>query len=130
MKVINIKDLEGTDREVHCPKGGFISTRFLLESDRMGFTLTRTYIPKGEPQHWHYKNHLEACLCIKGYGKLQNVETLEVHDIKPGVMYALDKNDEHMFQALKDTILICVFNPPLTGKEVHKKDGSYERTEK
>jgi L-ectoine synthase len=125
MKIISIYKLAGTRREVHCPHGGFISTRFLLESDGMGFTVTRTFIPKGDPQYWHYKNHLEACLCIKGHGKLQDVKTLKVYDIKPGIMYALDKNDAHFFQALKDTVLICVFNPPLKGREVHGKDGSY-----
>lgn len=127
MKVINVIDLFDTDREVDCPKGGFKSLRFLLESDGMGYTLTKTYIPKGPPQFWHYKNHLETCFCIKGVGILKNLTDGKEYEIRPGIAYALDKNDPHTFHALEDTQLICVFNPPLTGREVHREDGSYDK---
>jgi L-ectoine synthase len=40
-------------------------------------------------------------------------------------MYALDKHDVHYVKALEDTVLISVFNPPVTGREVHDADGSY-----
>jgi L-ectoine synthase len=40
-------------------------------------------------------------------------------------MYALDKHDKHFFKALEPVVLICVFNPPLAGNEVHQADGSY-----
>jgi L-ectoine synthase len=126
MIVVDIADIAGTEREVRCPKGGFVSTRFLLESDGMGFTLTHTFIPKGMPQTWHYKNHLEACYCVSGEGRLGNLETGETVSILPSTMYALDKHDRHLFMALEDTVLICVFNPPLKGREVHGEDGSYE----
>lgn len=126
MKVLSVKDVAGTTREVKCPNGGFVSSRLLLESDRMGFTLTHTFIPKGMPQTWHYKNHLEACYCVSGEAKLGNLETGETFNIGPGDMYALDKHDRHLFMALEDTVLICVFNPPLKGAEVHREDGSYE----
>jgi len=125
MKIVNVEELIGTDREVDCPKGGFKSLRILLEEDGMGYTLTKTLIPKGEPQKWHYKHHLETCLCISGGGTLKSLETGEEHAIYPGVAYVLDKHDPHTFQAIRDTILICVFNPPLKGREVHKSDGSY-----
>lgn len=127
MKIIDVANLYGTDREVNCPKGGFKSLRFLLEKDGMGFTVTKTIIPKGPPQKWHYKKHFEACLCIEGAGQLINLKTNEDHLIGPGEMYVLDKHDPHTFQALSErVVLICVFNPPLKGREVHKEDGSYE----
>lgn len=125
MKVKRLDDMATVGREIHCPKGGFVSSRFLLESDGMGFTLTHTFIPKGMPQTWHYKNHLEACYCISGEAVLGNMETGEKFKIEPGTMYALDKHDKHLFMALEDTCLICVFNPPLKGEEVHGEDGSY-----
>ncbi len=125
MKVVDVEDLYGTDREVDCPKGGFKSLRYLLESDGMGYTVTMTEIPKGEPQMWHYKNHLETCVCIYGHAILINLETRERFRIRPGMAYVLDKHDRHSFQALVDTQLICIFNPPLKGREVHKQDGSY-----
>lgn len=125
MKVISITNIVGTSRDVHCPKGGFNSQRLLLASDGMGFSLHKTIIPAGEPQRWHYKHHLEACYCVEGYGVLRNLSTGEEHEIRPGVLYALDQHDDHTFQALEETVLISVFNPPVTGAEVHREDGSY-----
>ena len=125
MKVIEFDDIKGTDREVHCPKGGFISYRYLLESDKCGYTITRTFIPKGMPQTWHYTRHIESCYCVSGKATLGNLATGEQFDIRPGTLYALDKHDRHLFMALEDTTLICVFNPPLKGPEVHGEDGSY-----
>lgn len=112
--------------KVKCPQGGFVSERFLLAKDGMGFSLHRTLIPKGEPQHWHYKNHLEACYCVSGGGRLVNLKTRQEFVITPDTLYALDEHDDHTFQALEDTVLISVFNPPVTGKEVHQEDGSYK----
>lgn len=129
MKVIIVDTLFDTEREVNCPKGGFKSMRLLLESDGMGYTMTKTFIPKSPPQFWHYKNHLETCYCIKGRGLLKNLATGQVHLITKDVAYALDQHDAHTFEALEDTELICVFNPPLTGREVHDEDGSYKRSE-
>ena len=124
MKVVEIRDLQKTDREV---KGtGFTSFRFLLEKDEMGFGVHKTVIPKGGPYRWHYKEHLEACYCISGKGILHNKETKKTYIIQPDTMYALDDHDDHTFEALEDVVLISVFNPPVTGKEVHKADGSYE----
>ena len=37
----------------------------------------------------------------------------------------LNKHDAHWFEAHEETILICVFNPPLIGQEVHDPFGSY-----
>lgn len=126
MKVVNVMNLHKTEREVHCPKGGFTSIRMLVKSDNMGFGMTRTTIhPTKDWQMWHYKNHLEACYCISGHGELKDSKG-NVHEIKPGVLYALDKHDKHYFKAGERVILICVFNPPLIGPEVHKEDGSYE----
>lgn len=127
MKVTRNSDIAHTNREVHCPQGGFVSFRYLLERDGMGFSLHHTEIPvTPEPQHWHYKNHLEACYCVSGRGWLVNLKTRERFYIKANTMYALDSHDDHTFQALEPVVLISVFNPPLTGKEVHNADGSYD----
>lgn len=125
MKVIKLCEIIGTPRQVRCPKGGFISNRFLLESDGMGYTITKTTVPPGEPQHWHYKHHLESCYCVKGRGILTNLATGERRMISPDTLYVLDAHDDHTFQAFEMVDLICVFNPPLTGQEVHQADGSY-----
>lgn len=123
MKVRTIKEIQKTERDVEGK--GFRSLRLLLEKDGMGFSLHKTLIPKGVPQHWHYKNHLEACFCIQGRGILNNLDTGEEYEIVPDTIYILDKHDNHTFKAIEDVILISVFNPPVTGKEVHNSDGSY-----
>ena len=42
-------------------------------------------------------------------------------DIKPGMLYALDRHDAHFLIAdpAGDMVLISVFNPPLRGDERH-----------
>jgi len=129
MKVVNIKKLTGTDRDVHCPNGGFRSVRGLLASDGMGFSVHKTIIPPGGAQHWHYKHHYEACYCIDGVGVLTNLATMEEHTITPDVMYVLDQHDDHTFRAITPVVLISIFNPPCTGHEVHGPDGSYSPAE-
>ena len=125
MLVIKQIDIEGTDREVHCPNGGFTSFRFLVKRDGMGFGLHKTVVPAGDRQHWHYKHHKEACYCIAGKGYLTCGKTGERFEIVPDTIYVLDNHDEHWFQAVEDIVLISVFNPPLEGREVHGMDGSY-----
>lgn len=125
MKIVKLEDVARTDRQVECPHGGFTSMRFLLEKDGMGFSVHKTLIPKGPPQHWHYTRHLEACYCVSGKGLLTNLETMRQHEIVPDTLYALDNNDDHWFQAIEDVVLISIFNPPVRGSEVHKEDGSY-----
>ena len=124
MKVIKTAELSD-DRIVECPNGGFTSNRILLESDGMGYSLTKTVIPPNGKQFWHYKKHLESCYCVMGEGEITSIDTGKSHQILPDTTYVLDKNDAHYFEAFETVVLICVFNPPLTGQEVHQEDGSY-----
>jgi len=129
MKIVKIADITGTEREVKCPNGGFTSNRILLESDGMGFGMTKTVIPPNGAQHWHYTNHLESCYCVSGKGELTNLATGEKHLIEPDTTYVLDRHDDHTFEAFETVTLICVFNPPLVGLEVHQADGSYQSSD-
>jgi quercetin dioxygenase-like cupin family protein len=125
MKVVKVSELP-KERIVQCPNGGFVSHRILLESDKMGYTMTKTVIPPNGKQFWHYKNHLESCYCVSGRGEVTNGLTgAKVYQIEPDTTYILDEHDPHWFEAFEETVLICVFNPPLTGREVHGPDGSY-----
>lgn len=126
MKVITLDQVIRDGKDVKCPSGGFVSYRYLLAKDGMGFSLHKTMIPRGEQRHWHYKKHQEACFCVSGLGLLTNIETGMVYEIRPDSCYALDNHDDHLFQAITDVVLISVFNPPVTGGEVHNEDGSYE----
>lgn len=126
MKVKQIKDLIGTDSEVPFDNGNNVSIRPVLAKDGLGFSVHKTIIPKGGPYHWHYTHHLEACYCIQGKGVLKDLKTKVEYNITPDTIYLLDNHDDHTFEALEDIILISIFNPPVTGKEVHREDGSYD----
>ncbi|MDY7094182.1 MAG: ectoine synthase [Acidobacteriota bacterium] len=124
MKIVKLSDLEGTDREVNSP-GGWTSYRFLLAGDGMGFSMHETVFPPGLEFPMWYKHHLEAVYCYQGTGQILNRDTGETHDIAPGTLYALDKHDKHTLKAITELRLVCVFNPPVTGREMHDEDGAY-----
>ncbi|MEX0286008.1 MAG: ectoine synthase [Paracoccaceae bacterium] len=114
----------GTDRDVKGP--GWNSRRLLLAPDGMGFSMTDTIIEKGAVLELEYTHHLEACYCIAGRGQIRAVGDETWQTIEPFTLYALDQHDRHVVQATDaDLRLVCVFNPPLSGQEVHRDDGSY-----
>ena len=47
------------------------------------------------------------------------------HELKPGVLYALNAHDRHIVRPRTDIVTACVFNPPVTGREVHDETGAY-----
>jgi len=101
------------------------SVRMLLADDGMGFSFHITTIQAGSEHTFHYKNHFESVYCISGSGAITDLATGETHQIRPGVMYALNLHDKHTVTCTEELVLACVFNPPVTGKEVHQADGSY-----
>jgi L-ectoine synthase len=123
MIVRSIEDLRGTAREVKAPT--WTSTRLLLRSDRMGFSFHETIIRAGTETRMWYKNHVEAVYCIEGEGVLEDLTDGRTYHIRPGVMYALDNHERHVVRAHTDLRLLCVFNPPCTGQEVHDAQGAY-----
>jgi len=125
MIVRHIDEITGSEREVHAANGNWTSRRMLLASDGMGFSFHETLIYEGTETLIWYKNHLEAVYCIEGEGEIETTGDSRIYPIRPGTMYALNRNDRHYLRASKTMRLICVFNPPLTGSETHDRDGSY-----
>lgn len=123
MIVRTLDEIIDTENDV---KGeNWVSRRFLLKKDGMGFSFHETTIHAGTETHIWYKNHLEAVYCVGGEGEIETIADGKVYPIKDGTMYALNEHDEHYLRATSDLRLICVFNPPLTGQEVHDEDGVY-----
>lgn len=121
-----VRDLESArmgDRLVN--SNGWDSTRLLLAGDEMGFSFHITRIHEGTSHVFHYKHHFESVYCISGEGSIEELDTGVVHQIRPGVMYALNLNDKHRLTAKNEMVMACCFNPPVTGNEVHREDGSY-----
>lgn len=123
--VRTLEDVKGTEREVKAENGNWVSHRLLLRHEEMGFSFHDTTIFAGTETFIWYKNHLEAVYCVAGEGEIENLETGVTHEIRDGMMYALNAHQRHNLRASKDLRLICVFNPALTGTEVHDREGAY-----
>ena len=123
MIVRTLDDVRGTTADV--TGDGWRSLRMLTRDDRMGFTLTYTTLEPGMDSTLQYRNHLEGCLCISGRMQIEDLEDDTVHELVEGSLYALDRHDRHRVRVLEPTVLICVFNPALTGTETHDEHGGY-----
>jgi L-ectoine synthase len=123
MIVRKLDEITGSARVVDTPN--WKSRRLLLRDDGMGFSLHDTTIRAGTSTRMCYRHHLEAVYCVGGRGRIEDLETGEVHPIADGTVYALDGNEEHILTAETEMRMVCVFNPPLVGPEVHDETGAY-----
>lgn len=132
MIIRHFNDIRMSPRAVHAET--WSSFRLLTRDDGMGFSLHETWIHAGTETPIWYKHHLEAVYCIEGEGEIEPVGddgqgNGQPVPIRPGMMYALNNNDRHLLRASSRLRLICVFNPPLRGDEVHGPDGAYTAAE-
>ena len=125
MIVRHLEAAERTERRVTA--ANWESTRLLLKADGMGFSLHVTTIRAGTATPMWYRHHLEAVFCMEGEGQVETDDGA-VHHLRPGTLYALDRHDRHVLRATTRMRMLCVFNPPLLGKEVHDADGAYPTT--
>ncbi|OLO26247.1 L-ectoine synthase [Alkalihalophilus pseudofirmus] len=123
MIVRSLEDLKEMGQDIE--GGNWRSRRFLLKKDNMRYSLNDTIIRAGTETHIWYKNHLEAVYCIEGEGEVETIDDGKVYSIKAGTMYALNKHDNHYLRAKTDMRMVCVFSPPLTGRETHDEEGVY-----
>ncbi|MFA7584798.1 MAG: ectoine synthase [Novosphingobium sp.] len=123
MFIRKIHDVRASDRNV--VTDGWESVRLLLKDDGMGFSFHITTMYAGKELRMHYKHHLESVYVLSGYGSIEDLKTGVVHPLEPGTLYALDAHDEHIVRPITDIVTACVFNPPVTGREVHDETGAY-----
>lgn len=123
MKIRRLEDVENTDADVRAET--WKSRRLLLAGDGMGFSVHDTVLYAGTETHMHYQNHLEAVYCIEGEAEIEDLATGDRHRIVPGTIYALDDHDRHVLRVVEEFRAVCVFNPPITGREVHDENGAY-----
>lgn len=126
MIVRQLSEAERSARRIVSPDGNWESTRMLLKGDNMGFSFHITTIYAGADFRMHYQNHLESVYCVSGEGEVETLADNKRYPISPGTLYVLDKHDEHILRAHTELKMACVFNPPLSGKEVHNEQGAYE----
>ena len=123
MIVRTLADIEGTDRAVEGPT--FVSRRFVLADDKVGFSFHDTVLYAGTVTKMWYQNHIEAVYCIEGEGELEDLDNETTYQIGPGTLYLLNGHERHILRAATDLRMMCVFNPPLTGNELHDENGTY-----
>jgi L-ectoine synthase len=121
--VRNLGQIAGGERDVH--GDGWRSQRLLLRDDEMGFSLSETTVEAGAELRLHSRHPLEACYCISGSAEIEELETGARHAIGPGTVYALDRHDRHVLRVTGELHLVCVFTPPLSGRETHDAEGGY-----
>ncbi|MFQ5344899.1 MAG: ectoine synthase [Mariprofundus sp.] len=125
MIVRHLKDILDSDRDVRASNGNWESRRLILNDDAVGFSLHDTIIHAGTETLLWYKHHIEAVYCIEGEGEVKTTEDGKVYPIAAGSVYLLNGNERHWLRARTTMRMVCVFNPPVTGNEVHDADGAY-----
>lgn len=123
MIVKHLQDVIGTENDVDTETWN--ARRLLLRKDGMGFSLHDTIIKEGTETYIWYANHLEAVYCISGEGEIEDLDNNITYPITPGTLYALNGHEKHYLRAKKEMRMVCVFNPPVTGREVHDENGVY-----
>ncbi|MFZ4144845.1 ectoine synthase [Streptomyces griseoincarnatus] len=120
-----LEEIEDTVRHVRAASGTWESKRLVLARDRAGFSLHVTTLYAGTQTTMRYTHHVEAVLCLEGEAELTDEDSGEKHWITPGTVYLLDGHERHTMRPKTDVRCVCVFSPPLTGREDHDADGAY-----
>ncbi len=123
MIVRTLEEARQTERRV--TSDNWESVRLVLQNDKMGFSFHITTIYANTETHIWYQNHFESVYCISGRGEIETLSDHKIHPIEPGTIYVLDQHDEHLLRASSEMQLACVFNPALSGHEVHDENGVY-----
>ncbi|WP_330179956.1 ectoine synthase [Nocardia sp. NBC_01503] len=123
MIVRTTAEITGTDRDV--AEAGWRSKRIVLGGDGVGFSFHETTIEAGTEHEFHYLNHVEAVWLVEGTGTLEDLDNGVTYELGPGSMYLLNGHEKHRLRTDTRMRMLCVFNPPVTGQEVHDEHGVY-----
>jgi L-ectoine synthase len=125
MIVRTTEEITGTERDV--ADKDWRSKRIILAGDGVGFSFHETTINANSVSEFHYRHHVEAVWVVEGSGTLTDLETGRDYPLRPGTMYLLDGHERHRVVCDDQLRMLCVFNPPVTGNEVHDETGSYPK---
>lgn len=110
-----VASLIGTPRDVHGE--GWRSRRLLLAEDGTGYSLHETTLEAGIELRFAYARHRETVYCVEGEGSIREVATGRTLALVPGTMYSAGIGEEHAVSTSTEMKLLCVFTPPLAGRE-------------
>lgn len=123
MIVRRIDDITGTKNHVDTP--GWYSRRIVTAHDRVGFSVGETVLRAGSVNDFWYANHVEAVYIVSGEGELYDKDNDKTYKLGPGSIYVLNGHERHQLRPRTEMRTVCVFNPPVTGREVHDENGVY-----
>lgn len=123
MLVRHLAELENTDADVQTEN--WRSKRIVLAQEKVGFSVHETTLYAGTVNDFWYANHIEAVFIVEGEGEVLDKATGTVHQLAPGSLYLLNNHDKHQVRPRTQMRTVCVFNPPVTGREVHDEHGVY-----
>lgn len=123
MLVRNVRDIEDTDADIKTEN--WRSKRIILAKEKAGFSVHETTLYAGTVNDFWYANHIEAVFVVEGEGEITDHGTGRTHRLAPGSLYLLNDHDKHQVRPKTDMRTVCVFNPPVTGREVHDENGVY-----
>src|SRR5699024_10041590 len=123
MLVRSLSDIEDTDADIKSDT--WRSKRLILAKERMCFSILEITQYEGTERYFWYPNHIEAVVITHGEGEVEDLATCAVHHPAPGTLYLLRDHAKHMVRVRKAIRCVCVFNPPVTGREVHDEYGVY-----
>ncbi|CAM3800101.1 ectoine synthase [Occultella aeris] len=123
MLVRTITEITDTDADIKTEN--WRSKRIILAKEGVGFSVHETTLYAGTVNDFWYANHIEAVFIVEGEGEITDLATGETHQLAPGSLYLLNDHDKHQVRPRTQMRTVCVFNPPVTGREVHDEDGVY-----
>ena len=123
MFVRRLDELRAAGEEKVVANGGARTVRMLAKRDELGFSLSDVRLSAGQDNKLWYKNHWEVNYVLDGCAKVSAVNTDEVFEINPWSLYIVGPADPHRFESITDVHVLSLFEPPLTGTEVHDADG-------
>jgi L-ectoine synthase len=121
--VRTLAEIEDTEADIKTPN--WRSKRIVLAKEKVGFSVHETTLYAGTVNDFWYANHVEAVFVVDGEGEITNQETGETFPLRPGTLYLLNGHERHQVRPKTDIRTVCVFNPPVTGREVHDENGVY-----
>ncbi|ALE79363.1 ectoine synthase [Pseudonocardia alni] len=125
MIVRTIDEITDTERDVVSEDQQWRSKRIVLANDKVGFSVHETTLKAGTINDFWYANHIEAVFITSGEGELYDKDNDVTYQLKPGSIYVLNGNEKHQLRPKTEITCVCVFNPPVTGREVHDENGVY-----
>lgn len=116
---------EITDTDADIKTENWRSKRIVLAKENVGFSVHETTLYAGTVNQFWYANHIEAVFVVAGEGEITELDNGTTHQLAPGSLYLLNDHDKHEVRPRTEMRVVCVFNPPVTGREVHDENGVY-----